>query len=72
MFFQTIKKGKHKEVTEVIVTLLMLNGVLFLLFSADSELVFHPFLFLELKGQSGINKDDNEGLSNHECHPDFI
>lgn len=55
-------------------TLLMLIGVLLLfsLSSSDFELVFHTFLFLQLKGQSGINKDDNETLSNHEYHPDFI
>lgn len=52
----------------------MLIGVLllFLLCSADFELVFLCFSFLELKGQSGKNKDDNETLSNHEYHPDFI
>lgn len=54
------------------VTLLTLIGVLLLLHLADYELAFHPFLFLVLKGQSGINKDDSETLSNHEYHPYFL
>lgn len=53
-------------------TLLTLIGVLLSLHSADYELVFHPFLFLLLEGQSGINKGDSVALCNHEYHPYFI
>lgn len=68
-----IKKDEQKEV-KIDCDIADVNGHFTFIFimHTDFKLVFHSFLSLGLKGQSAINKNDNESLSNHKYHPDFI